>query len=117
MKMISEGDMTTRLDFMRPLNPAPEPPDSPWCIPFEFGPVEKGTRISISKAKEIAAELRASIAEAEYRQLRKAFDNEVERGNTLCTQFTEASNARLDALAEVERLKQKLRARGRKKGG
>lgn len=80
MEILTESQMAARLDFRRPLQPEPDPPrDGVWCIPFEFGPSEKGTRISIAKAKEIAAELRASVAEAEKRELLHAFKAEQKR--------------------------------------
>lgn len=111
MKIIAEEELATRVDFRRPLHPPPDPPESPWCIPFEFGGCPKGTRISIAKAKEIAAELRASVAEAELRQVRKAYADEVERNIDLCAQYSAASDQRLAALQEVAELKQKLRSR------
>ncbi len=117
MKIIGESEMAARLDFMRPLHPSPEPPGGVWCIPFEWGANEKGTRISIAKAKEIAAVLRASIAEAEMRQLRKAFEEEQARTAKLVSDYSEASDARYAALAEVATLKQKLRRRKAARSG
>lgn len=118
MKVVTEEELVARLEFRRPLPQPPEPPESPWCIPFEFGDCPKGTRISIAKAKEIAAELRASVAEAELRQVRKAYADEVKRSEDLCRQYSEASDGKSLALAEVAELKRKVRARrSRRQGG
>jgi hypothetical protein len=115
MNVLTESEMAARMDFVRPLKqPAPER-ESIWCIPFEFGPGEKGTRISISKAREIASELRASIAEAEKRQLQQAFDEERKRGDTLCHQYSEEADARRMAEHELAELKRKARSRRRDK--
>ncbi len=109
MKVLTEEEMASRLDFVRSLHPSPDPPDSVWCIPFEFGGVAKGTRISIAKAREIAAELRASIAEAEMRLLRRAFDDERKRSAALADQYSAATAETFAARAEAAALKQKLR--------
>lgn len=114
MTILTEEEMAARLDFRRPLHPTPEPKETIWCIPFEFGPGEKGTRISISKAKEIAAELRASVAEAEKRELYRAFKAEEERCVHLSQQFSKANDEKFAALSELVILKQKLRRTKRK---
>jgi hypothetical protein len=75
MEVLSAQEMASRLDFQRPLHETKEPErESMWCIPFEWGANTKGTKISIAKAKEISSELRASVAEAEMRELRRYFD-------------------------------------------
>jgi hypothetical protein len=109
MEILSEGQMVARLEFMRPLKPVPDEPPSQWCIPFEWGGLPKGTRISIAKAKEIAAELRASVAEAEKRELRRALDQE-----KACSDETSKSSAKYqlethELRAEIVRLKRRLR--------
>lgn len=72
------------------------------------------TRISIAKAKEIAAELRASVAEAELRLVRAALVDEQTRCAELCRQYSEASDARHAAQSELAELRRKMRGRGRK---
>lgn len=111
MRVLSEEEMVARLDFMRPLHPPEEPKDGQWCIPFEYGGLAKGTRISIAKAREIAAELRAAVAEAEKRELRLAFDDERKRSESLGAQFSAQVEKTQDALMEVAILKKRLRKR------
>jgi hypothetical protein len=103
MKIMSEEELAARLDFRRPLHPAPEEPESVWCIPFEFGESPKGTRISI------AAELRASVAEAELRQLRKHFEEEKKRADDLSFQLSKAGLERSVLMNEVAILKRRPR--------
>ena len=117
MEILSKEELASRIDFRRPLHPEPEEPDNMWCIPFEWGSNVKGTYISIAKAKEIAAELRASVAEAEMRALRRYFDREKERGDSLCRQLSQAQLEALSAKAEIRDLKGRLRARTRTKKG
>jgi hypothetical protein len=89
MDVLTPEQMVARLDFMRPLKPEPEEPDSAWCIPFEYGGIAKGTKISISKAREIAAELRAAVAEAEKREFKRAFEQERDRASRALSQAAE----------------------------
>jgi hypothetical protein len=111
MDVLTEQEMGARLDFMRPLNPGPPEKESLWCIPFEWGANAKGTRISIAKAKEIAAELRAAVAEAEKRELRRYFDREKERGDSSCKQSAEWQQKYFEAQGEITTLKRRLNAR------
>ena len=114
MEILSEEEMAARLQFRRPLHEKPDDTESLWCIPFEWGGNAKGTRISISKAKEISAELRASVAEAEYRQLLREFKKEQERTKEIGKTYTEMSDRWFKAMGEVGALKRRL-ARRRKK--
>ena len=117
MEVLSEAAMTARMDFMRPLHPKPEEPESLWCIPFDYGSATKGTRISVSKAKEIAAELRALVAEAEKRELRRALDRERDSAAEAHKQASAAREEAFNAQAEIAALKAKLRRRGKRGGG
>lgn len=111
MKILSEEELAAKLDFRSPLHPPQEETESVWCIPFEYGGNPKGTRISIAKAKEIAAELRASVAEAEFRQLRKAFEDEKQRGEQLERQCTKALGDKFDLERQVAILKKRRRSK------
>jgi len=104
-----------KLDFRRPLHPPTEKPESAWCIPFEYGANEKGTCISIPKAKQIAAELRAEVAEAEMRELRRAFEDERRRSQTFAEQASTAQSDALLARAEVGELTRKARRNARRR--
>lgn len=112
MEILTEEELAMKLDFRRPLHPPPEPKTA-WCIPFEYGANEKGTRISIPKAKQIAAELRAEVAEAEKRELFRAFEQEKARGENLSTQLSKAHVETLDAKSELVELKRKLQRKKR----
>jgi hypothetical protein len=113
MEILSEGEMAARLDFARPLKPPPEEPPSLWCIPFEWGGLPKGTRISIAKAKEIAAELRASVAEAEKRELRRAFDQEKERADAADKRSADYQHETYQLKTEIAQLHRTTRAQRR----
>lgn len=114
MEILSEGEMAARLDYKRPLKSEPEERESLWCIPFEWGGNVKGTRISIALAKTISAELRASVAEAEQRELRRYFDRERERGDRASKGQAEAQTALYAAKAEIAELQRRLRAKKRR---
>ncbi len=120
MKILPEDALAMRLDYMRPLHPPPEAKPDTWCIPFEYGANAKtGTRISMHLAKQIAAELLMHVAQAEARELRHALDAEKKRSEQLCSEYSKASDARCDAIAELAELKRKIRAskaRARKNG-
>lgn len=115
MKILSEQEMAETLNFARPLRPEPDPPQSIWCVPFEWGGNVKGTKISISKAKEIAAELRALVAEAEGRELRRHFDQEAARANDLSRRLADKERELAEANATIEVLERRLRAAARKR--
>jgi hypothetical protein len=115
MEVRSEQEMAVSLDFRRPLHPEPEERESIWCIPFEWGANAKGTRISIAKAKEISSELRAAVAEAEQRELRRYFDREKARGDDLSKRLAEAQRDTFEAKGEIAILKQRLRAKIRRR--
>lgn len=111
MKIISAEEMATRLDFMSPIDPPEEKRLGIYCIPFEYGDARKGTKISIAKAKEIAAELRAAIAEAEKRELREAFEGERRRNEDLKRQFAETQKALFDRERTIAELRRRPRRR------
>jgi hypothetical protein len=75
--------------------------ESFWCIPFEWCGAPK-TFISITKAKQIAAEILAAVAEAEKRELRRHLDIEVDRCRTLTQQVVEIE-AKLEASEQLRR--------------
>ena len=117
MDILTHEQLVARLDFRRPLPhlpPAPEPADSAWPIPFEWGDNAKGTTISVAKAKEIAAELRREVAEYEKRMLRRALDDEKSHRN----QEAAARQALRDQVSqlqgEVAELKRTLRRRAKR---
>jgi len=76
MEILTPGEMAAKFDFVSPMKEEPEERVDMWPISFEYGGLKKGTRISISKAKEISAELRAAVAEAEKKEIKRAFDQE-----------------------------------------
>lgn len=115
MEILNEGQLAARLDYMRPLKAETENPESVWCIPFEYGANEKGTRISIALAKTIAAELRMHVAEADKRELRRAFDNEVKRSDETCKQSAVYQNETFQLKAEIAVLQRRLRAKRKAK--
>jgi hypothetical protein len=111
MEILSQEEMAARLDFRRPLKDEElAVTEGVWCIPFEWGANAKGTRITIAKAKEIAAELRAEVARAEYRELRKFFDREKERAEEFGRRLSEMNLKLLDAQNEAAILRQQMRA-------
>jgi len=113
MEILSESELSSRIDFVSPIHPEPEKPTGTWCIPFEYGANEKGTKVSIAKAKEIAAELRAAVAEAEKLELRQAFDREVQRSESLGEQHVAAQKENIELRAELHELKRRNRARSK----
>jgi len=116
MEVLSETDLAARLDFMRPLHPqVPVKSESTWCIPFEYGSNEPGTRISVSKAREIASELRMHIAEYERRELRRAFDQEKERNEAMSGRLLDEQKKVFALEGEVAVLKRRLRSRAKKR--
>ena len=116
MEVLTEEELAARLDFRRPLKDATEERESIWCIPFEWGSNVKGTKISIAKAKEIAAELRREIAESELRQLRHYFQRETERAAELGRQSSEEREKVFTLQGEVAQLKRQLRAKKSRAG-
>lgn len=118
MEILSKQQLAERLNYVRPLKPEPEPAEeSIWCIPFEHGDCPKGTRISLSKAREIAAQLRAEIAEAEKRELFRAFKREEERARESGRQSSEHQLECARLRGELEGLRQTIRRmrRGKRK--
>jgi hypothetical protein len=111
MEILSQSELAARLDFMSPLKEPEEQRESQWCIPFEYGNQRKGTKISIAKAKEIAACLRADIAEAEKRELFRAFKAEEERCKRLLEQSAKAEHELNVARVEIATLNRRLRAK------
>ena len=115
MEILSEEELGARIDFKRPLHPEPEKRPGLWCIPFEWGLNGKGTLITIAKAKEIAAELRASVAEAEKRELRHYFDEEKERTAEFGRQLSAERDKTFAAQSEVAILRHQLRTAKKKR--
>lgn len=111
MDVLSEKEMAERLDFRRPLKAEHEEAPSMWCIPFGYGSNHKSTTITISKAREIAAQLRADIAEAEKAELLRLFKREEERANALSRSAADYQKAMYEAQCEVAALTRKLRAK------
>lgn len=114
MKIIGEQELIARLDFMRPLKPAEPEPEGSWPIPFAYGENVEGTRISVPKARQIIAELRAEVAEYEKRELRRAFDAEKERNASLEKGYSEMAERWMKACAEAAALKVRLRRRSKR---
>jgi len=109
MNVISEQELIARLDFRRPLTPKrPELP-SAWPIPFEYGENQEGTRISVTKAREIIAELRAEVVEYEKGELLRAFEAEKARVDAITKQYSEMSDRWMNAMQENAALKRRLR--------
>lgn len=116
MKVLSEDEFTSRLEYLRPLHPSKEVESNAttaWPIPFEYGANEKGTRISVPKALQIIAELRAAVAEENARQMRRYFDEEKARGDRLVSEISKSNEELLDARTEISTLKRKINARRR----
>lgn len=114
MKILTPEEFTSRFEFVGPIHPAPEEKQGAWCIPFEYGSNVKGTRISIAKAKEIAAELRAAVAEAEKRLVLEAFQDEKARCEALREQLSKEHQKSFEERTKVAELKARL-LRSRKK--
>lgn len=110
MEILGEGEMAERLDFMRPLKEEPEK-RSMWCIPFEYGSNDKGTRISVSKAKTIAAELRAAVAEEEKAQLLVYFKREEETNKRILHEKSLLETELYAVKAKLAQLERRLRRR------
>jgi hypothetical protein len=114
VEILSQDDMDARISSARPLNKDTPSglPSSLWNIP---APWEPGAFISIEKAKRYAAELRAFVAEAEFRYLKREWDREVERNKTITAQLHErcqkAESESSTYLMELARLKKKLRGK------
>lgn len=115
MQILTEDELAMKLDFRRPLHPPPEEKRSAWCIPFEYGANEKGTRISIPKAKQIAAELLQAVAEAEKAELFDAFQAEKKRAEEFGRQYTKAMDEKMGMEGQVMELTRQLRGRKRRK--
>lgn len=115
MDILNSEELAAQLDFVSPLHPEPEEPQGVYCIPFEWNGARKGTKISVAKAKEISAELRAQVAEAEKRIIRKAFDKEVERTTAYAKQLSEWQDKYYKQTTEVAVLHNRLRLARRKK--
>lgn len=113
MEILTEEEMAARVDFARPLKPTEER-ESLWCIPFEYGHGAQGTRISIAKAREIAADLRANVAEAEKRELRRAFKAEQDRCKAFEGQLRDYQTRVDELFAQVAELTRRLRAKKRR---
>ncbi len=113
MEILDGAELVSRIDFARPLHEAPEK-ESLWCIPFEWGSNVKGTRISIAKAKEIASELRAAVAEAEKRELMREFTREKARSDDLCRQLSASQLEVSVTKNDIRLLQVRLRKRAKR---
>lgn len=118
MEILSEEEMAARIDFKRPLKPEPEdaipPRQSVYSIPFEYGENPRGTVISIAKAREIAAELRAEIAEFDKREVFRALKQEQARSKSFGQQLSAKNKELFEAMSRIALLEQRLRARSKK---
>jgi hypothetical protein len=115
MEILSAEEMAARLDYMSPLHPKEEPRDSLWCIPFEWGCAAKGTKITVAKAREIASELRALVAEHDMRELKRYFDKEQARVKELERRLVEEGDLKFALQQEILVLKGNLREAKRRK--
>jgi hypothetical protein len=106
MEIISPEQMAAKLDYVSPLKKEDPERESIWCIPFEYGGARKGTKISIALAKTISAELRADVAEAEKRELRRALDQERHRSEEMGRQASQARDEQFKAMGKVALLRQ-----------
>jgi hypothetical protein len=115
MEILSELQLSERVNYKRPMQEEPEKPDDAWPIPFEYGANIRGTRISIGLAKTISAELRAEVAEAEKRQLYHHFKYEERRANDNSKRYADEQLKVYELQGEVTRLKRKLRTPRKKR--
>jgi hypothetical protein len=116
MDVLSKDEMDARISEVRPIKGEhPSVPDSFWSIEQ---PWQKGSYISVEKAKRYAAELRALVAENEFRYLKREFDREVERNKDITAQLYKRCNVAEEssrtAWYETTHLKQRLRKLGKK---
>jgi hypothetical protein len=117
MEILSQDDMDARISSVRPINKDTPSglPDSLWNIPC---PWEPGAFISTEKAKRYAMELRALVAEAEGRYLKREYDREVERNKTILASVHERADKAEKELSiaweELAQLKRRLRTRSGK---
>lgn len=109
MDILSEQELAAKVNFARPLKEPPEERESLWNIPFEPGNCPIGTRISVSKAREISAELRALVAEAEKRELLRYFKKERDRADQALRESAEWQQKFHEMEAEVVRLNRRKR--------
>lgn len=116
MEILTEMQLSERLNYKRPLKEEPEQPDDAWPVPFEYGANIKGTRISIGLAKTIAAELLKEVAEAEKRQLFHHFKYEEKRANDNSKRYADEQLKVYELQGEVATLKRKIRDGKKKKG-
>jgi hypothetical protein len=119
MEILSEQELGGRLDYLRPLkDPSEVPEKAPfWCIPFEYGANVKGTRISLNKAKVIAAELIAAVAVAEQAEIFRAFKLEQERVKALDARLAEKDKELWAVQTERNILKGQLQSAKKNKKG
>ncbi len=118
MEVLTEAEMAARLDFRRPLKEEPYKQvqgPSLWRIPFEWGGLPKGTLITVAKAKEIAAELRRLVAEAEVEDWRRAFEEEKDRCKTFEASLSKSHEETFQVKRERNVLAEELRRLKRKK--
>jgi hypothetical protein len=115
MEILTPDEFAAKFDFRRPIKEPPPEEHGAWPIPFEYGKNANGTRISIAMAKTIAAELRAEVAEAENREVLRAFKQEQERSAEALKQSASLAFLREhDLRAEIEELKRILRSKKRR---
>jgi len=106
--------MDARISSARPLGDKPSSlgtSESFWNIPC---PWEPGAFISTEKAKRYAAELRALVAEAEARYLKREFDSERERNKTFEAHLRERADKCQEELHSAWRENDRLKKRWKK---
>lgn len=113
MEILTEEEMAMRIDFRSPLqkeDPDAIPPrQSVYSIPFEYGNANKGTMVSVAKARQIVAELRAELAEWDKREIFRAFKQEQARSKEFADQVSKATRDLYDAKATIAHLERALR--------
>jgi hypothetical protein len=116
MDILSQQQMRDRLDFMRPLHKKEDesPARNDYPIPFEYGSNEKGTRISVSKAKVIAAELLKEIALVEKEEILRYFKREEETVKRVLHESAQYQSQTHELKAQIAVLERRLRNRRKK---
>lgn len=113
MEILTEEEMAMRIDYRAPLqkeDPNAIPPkQSVYAIPFEYGENRKGTVISVALAKQIAAELRAEIAEWDKQEIFRAFKEEQARSSRIADLSAAKETELFEARSHIVRLESELR--------
>jgi hypothetical protein len=114
VEVLTEEQLAGRIDYRRPMKDVPDERESLWCIPFPYGSNHRETKISIALAKTISAQLRADVAEAEQRELKRYFDRQTKRAEEMGRQCSDEQKKVFALQGEVADLKRRLRNRGKK---